>query len=257
MYKKHSLVYLVLIFLAASACQISANTINLYLKPAPLEIQESVRNELTDQGLIEKKLANLSKKGATGLGRKFLKNGFKKLLPKTSGFLAIYGGYIDYSNKDGKISFPLLHKEPKIYLIITPRINIATLFENTISHEQYVEGVKSKVFLFEKKKNGPNRPADDENIFYWQVSQVEKPEHRRISPISMIILTSTKNIVVPTGDFMSADNVNLVLPHIYIVGNTGNAETILNFLDSRRFFEQIRESERVVGAVEQKIVENS
>ena len=208
------------------------NSVNILLRlPEPKIILEA-KKELTLDPETSQKLAKLHTKDPSGVGKKLLKNGFKKLLPKLGGFVALYGGYADYSNNDGVVSFPLLHNEPKIYLAITNKLNILNVFGETIAHRSFEKDASSELYLFERKENG-------DKTLYWEVSKQDIPENRKINPIAVVLLTKPKNIVVPTGDFMTTDNINLVAPSIYVVGNLDNAKTLLNFMDMRKYFEQI------------------
>ena len=54
-----------------------------------------------------------------------LKSEYKKLLtPKLSGFVSIYGGYLDISNKNGIIQFPLRQSSKKMYVAFTEKIKL-------------------------------------------------------------------------------------------------------------------------------------
>jgi len=237
-----------LFFLSQTAI---CSSINLFLKPAPQSIQQQVRQTMINQGLIYAKIERLHTKSTSQVGKKLLKNGFKKFLPQVSGFVALYGGYVDYSDKDGNIVFPLLHKEKKVYLVITPKIDLNFIHKNTISHKNFVQDVPAKQYLF-------RRLEDADKTVYWEIKESVIPAHKRINPLSIVILTKPKNIVVPTGDFMSAENPNLVLPNLYIVGNFDNVKSLLEFLDIRRFFEQIeRKDEKVTETVTQKLIINN
>lgn len=249
-----------------------STSISLQLKPAPERAQKMVK-----QDLINQKLERLSKKYPAKMERKLLKNNFKKFLPKLSGFIAIYGGYVDYSNVDGSISFPLLHKKPKTYIVITPKVELVKVYAQTSSHRNIVPDAPVKIYKLEKikeeivdeeedKKEADNKEtekkekkeAEPEKKFmnYWKIEEIEKPEHKRLSSISIVILTKPKNIVVPTGAFITSDSPNLVLPDVYVVGNTDNYKSVMNFLDIRQFFEQVDSQTQHKEAVVQKIISN-
>lgn len=238
----HSLVYRLFIFLALITSIIwkdsYARSIDLILKPAPPEVVQEVKKEL--------KVG----KTPTQTGKQLLKNSFERLLPDRSGFITLYGGYIDYSNADGGIQFPLLHKEKKIYLVITPEIELTTVFGSTISHKNFVKDVPAEIYLLEKKKN------EEEKTVYWRITKEEKPEHNRISPLSIVILTNPKNLVIPVGDFITPKTQNFILPNIYVAGNDNNTKATLNFLDIKRFFEQIKREEKIDKKTLQKLITN-
>lgn len=220
---------------------IQASSLNLLLQPAPRAIQQEV----------QEKLEKLHRKSATQIGKKLVKGGFKKLLPRLGGIVALYGGYVDYSDRHGHIAFPLLHKAPHISLVITPSVSLVTVYANTISHKKLVAQVPTVTYLFHKKVNG-------DKTTYWEVSQKESPKDGAISPLSVVLLTKPKNIVVPTGDFMTTEHSNMVLPPLYIVGSASNVKAVINFLDMRRFFEPIARKEKAIKKKSiQKIIQNN
>lgn len=232
------LVYRFLSFLVLSILvfspNVKANSINLMFKQAPMKVQKEVEKALPSVKDRKDKAS---------------------LLPKLSGFISLYGGYVDYSNPDGSVRFPLLHakkanQNPQVMVIITPKIDLVTVHGNTISHKKIVKGEPTKIFLFEKKKNTASES------FYWQVKKVDEPKDNNIPPTSIIILTDPDNIVVPTGDFMTSSNPNFVLPDFYIVGNKGNAAVTNYFWDIRRHFEQIEQEEKVVDSTKQQLIKN-
>lgn len=219
------LVYRFFLILALSiGINLQANSIHLPLKMAPFSVQQDVGQQI-----------------AAG----------KDLpLPKLSGFIALYGGFVSYSGRDGSIEFPVLQKDPKLYLVITPEIDLVTVYGKTVSHSNFAKGVDAKIYLFERKQNAAK------NVLYWQVSEVPKPADNRISPISIILLTNPKNIVVPKGDFIAQKNANLVLPEIYVVGDTNNTKTALDFLDIKHFFEPIEQEEKEEKKVTKTLITN-
>jgi len=224
--------------------QASGSSINLFLKPAPSAIQKEVNQELEKTKL-------LNTKSASKIGKKILKNGFQQFFPTPAGFIALYGGYVDYSDPDGNITFPLLHKTKKIYLVITPEITLTPIHGQTFSHKNIIPGKPIKRYLFQQK-------VDRKKIPFWQVTEQDRPENNVISPLSIVLLTKPENIVVPTGDFMATKQLNLILPHVYAVGNSANEANLLNFLDIRRYFEQIEREEKIATEkIKQSVITNN
>lgn len=244
--------FTVLVLLIAGwSSQAIASSINLFLKPAPPVVQHLVRQALVDEGLINEKLERLHTKSASKIGRKMLKNGFKRLLPTPAGFIALYGGYVDYSDPDGNITFPLLHKKKMLYLVITPAITLTPIHGHTFSHKNVISGAPIARYLFERKKS-------KKKTIFWRVTEERMPTHNRLNPLSIVLLTKPKNIVVPTGDAITSKHINLILPSLYVVGNMDNERILLNFLDIRKYFEQItREHKRVTDKVEQRLIMNN
>ena len=251
MCKIYMLVYRFLIILVSLTTLIfqhsSCSTINIILKQPPAEIQRSVKEEI-------RKLEKLDYKSPARIGKKIFKSSFNKFPLKLGGIPALYGGYVDYSKETGEISFPRLQKESKIYLVVTPEIELFKVNANTVSHESIIPKKPIKVYLFEIKEF---LKKDNTKGYYWNVVESSIPKDGRINVLSIVLLTKPKNIVVPTGDFMTVKTVNMVLPAVYVVGNIGNAHTVLNFLDIRRFFEQIDRKEKLEKEKTiQKIIKN-
>lgn len=254
MKKRFFIVYrfstLIIPILCISAGNLHNNSVNMLLKlPEPKIIREAKKSLASDPE-ISKNLNKLHSKDASGVGKKLLKNGFKKLLPKVSGFVGLYGGYVDYSGKNGTLSFPLLHNEPKIYLAITNKLDMLNVFGETIANRVIAKNASAELYLFERKENG-------DKTLYWKVSKQKVPRNRKINAISVVLLTKPKNIVVPTGDFITTDNINLVSPSIYVVGNLDQAKTLLNFMNMRKYFEQIDWKKKIEkDTVVQKLMQN-
>ncbi|MFC1854461.1 hypothetical protein ACFLY6_01170 [Candidatus Dependentiae bacterium] len=189
------------------------------------------------------------------LASKEFKDKEKKEVPKLptrklGGLLTFYGGYYDYSNKDGSINYPLRHEAKKIYVVVTPRIEVAKLHKETVSHIKadgekmpnlkntkisIPKDKKSKIYLLEKVKN-------DEDLWTWKVSEKQLPENRRLSRISLIIISETENIFVPTGSFLSQESEHLILPQIHVLGRKKTDSHILENIDSTKYFEPIKKT---------------
>lgn len=229
----------------------SDTRILFYLHQKPIQITDWLEKE---QFKIEN-LEKINEKNPSEISNKLLKNKYKQFItPSLSGFLALYSGYIDYSDPNGEISFPLRHTPPKLYLIITPNIKLIKVKENTISHQEFDENEKenTQIFLFEKKE-------DMNKEFYWQVTEEKIPENNIINPLSVIILTNPKNLFITTGEFMTNNNKHLILPNnIYVIKNNLNSKILLNFMNIKNFFEQIDiKDKKISETLFEKIISNN
>jgi len=106
-------------------------TIVTYLQQPPFQIIKSINKE---EAL--NKINKFTQKAPGQASKKLIKASFgNEITPNISGFLVVYSGYIDYSNKDGLISFPLRHTPAtKIYLLITQEIKLNTVKGNTFAY---------------------------------------------------------------------------------------------------------------------------
>lgn len=230
------------------------NRIVFYLQDPPPQAIELAEMDVTkEKGL--KKLSKIDQKTPGQISRKLVKYQMKQhLTPKLGGFMSFYSGYLDYSNDNGLIAFPLRHTEPKLYLVITPHFKLVKSKGETISHLEFGDKktAPSQIYLFEKK-------VDKNKQFFWKVSEQEMPEDNIINPISVILLTKPKNIYIAKGDFISNDSKHIVLPeNIYVVGTIGNNKALLNSVDIKRFFEPIElEEQNVNSLISKKMIINN
>jgi len=223
----------------------------IYLKHAPENALNAAEQDARKENLL-KKLELMDKNIPSQNATKNMRNYWRNMVkPKLSGFIAIYSGYWDYSDIDGLISFPLRHVPPKVYLAITTKFNLLKVKGNTFSHKEFLdEPTPTKLYLFEKKE-------DAKKMQYWQVSEQKIPTDKKINPLTVTILSHPDNIVIPIGDFMSNDNVQIVLPDIYVISNKDNEKIIMESLDITRFFEHINMNNKKTGDFTiQKMISN-
>lgn len=230
------------------------NRIILYLKPAPTNI--------INQALAEAKKDVSSPKNTQKLPSKTVKkqiNGSRAwLTPKLSGFVAIYSGFMDISDRDGLISFPLRHVTPKLNIAITEQINLVKVKENTIAHREFLppDKVQTKLYNLEQKEDvDPEDPT--KKTQYWSVKEIPLPTDHKINPLTLVIFAKPSNIYVPVGDFMSVESSHLVLPEIYVIGNKNQSNILFQTLDITRYFEPInKEQEKIDDKKDRSLIKN-
>ncbi len=230
------------------------NRIILYLKEAPPKI--------INQSLAEAKKEIQPIKDKQAIPSKTVKkqiNGSKTwYMPKLSGFVAIYAGFMDISDRDGLISFPLRHVTPKINIAITEQIKLFKVKNNTIAHREFLPSnkVQAKLYTFERKEDvNPKDPT--KKTQYWNVQETPLPADNIINPLTLVILSKPSNIYVPVGDFMSAESSHLILPEIYVIGNKGQADILSQTLDFSRYFEPIvKEQQKIDDKKKQSLIKN-
>lgn len=203
------LLALSLCFLTSS--MLADNRIVLYLKHAPPQVLTSIETEVTSK-----------KKSSPAI-----------IKPALNGVASIYGGYFGVSSHDGLISFPLRHTAQKVYLAVTPSINLARVKSNTISHRTYApDPTPTVIYSFELKK-------DDKSRSFWEVKKDAMPVDRIINPLTVVLLTPIDNVFIPEGQFLAAENPQLILPDILLLNRQGNEASLLKAMDIRPYFEAI------------------
>lgn len=244
---KFTVLNLILLVSSFFTTALGDNRIILYLKHAPEEvIQESIA-EAKRQNLFE----HLDEKTPGMVNHKIMKGALREYFaPKLSGFFAIYGGYMDISNKDGLIMFPLRHATPKIYVAIAPTVELVKVQGETISHREFLLNEESKLYSFERK-------VDAKKNAYWQVTAAQLPADRKVNPITLVLFAKASNIAIFEGNFLAAESSHLILPDIAVLGNLDQEKILLQALDLRRYFETITlDKKKVSDNTVQKMVTN-
>jgi hypothetical protein len=197
--------------LCLTPCRLAGdNRIILYLKHPPLQILQGIESE------------RLAKNAPSASMR-----------PALNGVAAIYGGYFTVSAHDGLVSFPLRHTAQKVYLAITPSIELAKVRGNTISHRVYApDPVPTVIYSCNLKK-------DEKGRSFWEVKKDAMPADRTINPLTVVLLTPPNNVFIPEGNFLANENQQLVLPDVLLLGRQGNEASLLKALDVRTYFEDI------------------
>jgi hypothetical protein len=212
------------------------NRIVVYLKHAPPKIIAQTLEDAKNDYLINN-IQNIK-----NFETEALKNRYKTLLtPKLSGFVAIYAGYMDISNKNGMFQLPLRQAGKKIYVAFTEKIKLIKVKGNTVSHREFADPKKHKIAIYSYEKK-----TDDKNNYYWSVEEAQIPPDRKISPITLVIFTDPSNIFVKIGDFLSNDSQHFILPEIYVINTLHQDLTTLEILKVKNFFEPVKFEEKSV-----------
>jgi hypothetical protein len=240
------------LMLSFTGTLISDNRIVIPLKHLPEEEQLKIIKKYKKSGL-NKKLEKFERKTPGQVSKKLFKNRLKKYLtPKLSGFTAVYAGYMDVSDPDGYISFPMRHEGESLSVAVTPEIKMAYVKGHTFSHKEFILDGKNplEIYTFEKKE-------DEDNQLFWKITKAEMPQEPKIKSTTLIILTKPKNLFVLEGDRMTVKNVQLVLPSIYVIGSEGKEQTLLRLIDVKRYFENIKvEKKRATDSSIQRMIVN-
>jgi hypothetical protein len=226
------ILFVSLIFLTSTNCILSEPAIITYLQNPSYNVTKSAEKSFEQEAV--KKLETFSQKSPSKINKKIIKAKLLSNLPSIAGNMATYFGFLDYSNKDGRIAFPLRHTPAnKAYILITEKIKLVEIQKNTIGYAEIEDEKKSQIYLYEKKK-------DENDMLYWHVKQTKTPKNKRINKQTITFLTKPKNIFIEEGDFLTTENKNLILPNnIYVVGNASNTKNLLAVLDFARFLEPI------------------
>jgi hypothetical protein len=220
------------------------NRIVMYLRHAPQNILDGVQ-QTANQELLQAQTPGKQAK-------ELLEAKVPALLkPSLGGIAAVYGGYFTVSRPDGLISFPLRHATPKVYVAITPNIQLVRIRGNTFSHRSYCPPpTPTALFSIEQQ-------VDDKNRTFWAVRTESLPDDLVVNPLTIVLLTQPKNIVIPDGNFLTGPNQQLVLPEPILVSKQGNDACLMNAMNMRQHFEGVTyEDKKATDSCVQTMIQN-
>lgn len=228
---------------------IADNTITLQLQHAPADIIQQVEKTLSEQRNGDIFEQDLKQKTPKQFNQKLLKSEIRALLkPVLSNYAATYGGYIDISDKNGLISFPLRHQGDKVSVALTQSFEPILFEGNTISH--IIFNQDTKMYLFEKKTGKKEQ-------VYWEVTEQPIEKGKKNAPTTIVILTNINNIAIIPGSYLTTKTVQFVLPNaFFVVGNTNNEKDLLNSLELRTIFERVSVDKKITNTIEQRRITN-
>lgn len=226
----------------------------LQLHEPPSHVVDEAINEDLDQKIKEKQ----EKLSQTSLSS-FTKKNLKAVLQKEflcEGILALYFGYCNYSDRAGRISFPLRHAPAyTVPVLICDGVNLQPIAQNTIGYMQLADrSAPYEGYMLEQKR-------DSANQWFWSVKKNNDivTAEGIIPHSTIILLAKPSTFFVSLGDFRAFEGANIVLPPaFFVIQNTQTAKTISKSFDILRFFEPIKFKEvKPAPFIEQKIMENS
>lgn len=216
---KNSYYVLVMVLLCCSVKVVADPTITFFFKPVP-DIKKVTQKI--------KKPGRLAKHAAHGIVQH----------APVAGILVTYAGYVTASNDTGEIVLPRKHQKADVTVLVTPEMTPIALFENTILHWQLIPGLPAQMYSCELKQN------DKTGGYYWNTQEVALPEDSKI-PLSAIVITADpKNIVVNTGQSITNETANLVLPDIFVRKGINIVKNSSYMLTVRHFFKPINTAEK-------------
>ncbi|HEX4068731.1 MAG TPA: hypothetical protein VHX42_01410 [Candidatus Babeliales bacterium] len=155
-----------------------------------------------------------------------------------AGILVTYAGYVTASSYNGEVVLPRKHQKPNVTILVTSEMAPIALFENTILHWQLIPGIPAQMYTCELQHNEKTGRS------YWDTQEIALPENNVI-PLSAIVITADpKNITLPTGQIVTNETANLVLPDISVKKGINIVKNDTYMLTVRHLFKPVDTQEK-------------
>jgi hypothetical protein len=168
----------------------------------------------------------------------------KKLTPPASDIdlFAIHAGFISRTDQNGQLTLPRKIQNDTIKLIITPSLMPVFSANNNIAYWNLDPNQPAQAFTITKKLD----PLTEQ--LYWDVQPAPLLPNQPISTQALIIIGDPKVIYLPTDLTPTTDDIQLLLPDIYIKNLKTNSNlakqnlikqtinNLLNTLNIRAFY---------------------
>lgn len=172
-----------------------------------------------------------SMKKSTATSR-YMLHGLHKYQP-VAGVFAMYAGFLNNSDQNGQIIFPLKHKAQVSYIIVTEFVEPITMFGNTIHHWELIPGAPAAFF----KCDLTNNQAPKEQ--YWTIENAPLPKDNIIPLEAIVIISNPRYVTIPTGISIASKGPNIILPDIYITKGINIVKNAAYILNMRHLFGNI------------------
>ncbi len=229
---------LVVVLITFSSTIVARPYIVLSLQKPPLWVYDPKEPAQIDD-FVQELCAKYCQKSAHAINLGAARAKLAKMLPhlKVNGFFAYYNGYIDCSNDNGIITFPITgHDAKMLNVLLCSQLDMRILNKNTIEAVAIPAQKRESAQLFQYKKITPQ-----DKLPYWKVKQGTLPDDNIVTQNTVIILTNPKNIFIQEGYFYTSKSPHIALPeNIFVVGNTDHLKIMLASLDIGRYFEEMR-----------------
>jgi hypothetical protein len=126
------------------------------------------------------------------------------------GIMALYGGNVALSDKNGQMIFKRNQQTPNIYFLVTPSVLPAYMLAPSTVHNWMLDPKEpAEIYFAEFKTN------DQLELYYFEISKAQLPD-QNIPLNTIIFIADPKDVLIPTGATITDLSQNLVLPNIYI-----------------------------------------
>lgn len=146
------------------------------------------------------------------------------------GVLATYHGYVTFSDQNGQILFPRKHTRDDMFYVVTRKVRPVITYGETVQHFTIDNAEATRMYYLKRMQD------EDNNVTYWDVSELEVKAGQHIPPSAMIIFSNPEHIIVPTGIFKTIDGGSLLLPDLYIKKGIPIGPNVLAFLPLNKYF---------------------
>jgi hypothetical protein len=153
-----------------------------------------------------------------------------KSLGGVPGIFSTYAGFLQMSDLDGQMIFPLKQNKPFLYLTITQRITPIIRSGNTISHFEFESGTPTAFYSIEQKKDPETK------LMFWDVQRALLPNDNHIPLETIVIFANPCYILVPEGITLTPESPNWTLPTLYVKKGIALADNALYVLNLSQYF---------------------
>lgn len=150
--------------------------------------------------------------------------------PLLEGIYVSYQGTVATSDCNGQVIFANHQAQPKLTVVVTDSLTPIIIFSNTVQHMN-VREEHGAIFYEVTRARDPKLKR-----IVWNTNIIPSPTNRRIPDDALIIFAKPSQIVILEGKTVTAEDVNLLLPPIYIRTEITPTDNALQFMKVAKFY---------------------
>lgn len=202
--------------------------ISLFFRP----LTPSIAQQLAEKD-VEELLGEEAKTKEAPVSPKELEDEFTAPTPFLHGIYVSYQGTVATSDYNGQVLFPNHQTKPSLTVVITDSLTPIIIFSNTVQHMKVREG-HDAIFYEVTRERDPKLKK-----FVWDIHMIPTPANGRIPDDALVIIAKPSQIVMLEGKIVTEQDVNLLLPPVYIRTTITPTDNALQFMKMAKFFAPI------------------
>lgn len=151
-------------------------------------------------------------------------------IPFLEGIYVSYQGMVATSDCNGQVVFANRQAQPKLTVVVTDSLTPIIIFSNTVQHMNVREEHEA-IFYEVTRTRDPKLKR-----IVWNTTLIPSPTNRRIPDDALIIFAKPSQVVIMEGKTITTEDVNLLLPTVYIRTGITSTDNALQFMKVAKFY---------------------
>ena len=157
-------------------------------------------------------------------------------VPFLQGIYISYQGMVAASDYNGQVVFANHQPKPTLTVVVTDSLTPIIIFSNTVQHMKVREGHEAIFYEVTRERDQKLKK------FVWNIRVIPTPTNGRIPDNALLINAKPSQIVIPEGKTITEQDVNLLLPTVYLRTSITATDNALLFMKVAKFYAPVEKT---------------